>query len=173
MSSTSWGYSGKLPVFGDFIRKNIPPSVAEKMNDVCHALAVRVATHPDWKKAYLVMPFWSFNLPHCMTFSGPYCGCIMPSVDQHGRYFPFYILARGSWRFPDNQKEIEELCHLMGALLRTDIALAEFEAKIHLIHASDVSADIHNSCWWAQPGSTSFTCLWPEKHNLKMMLGLT
>ncbi|MEM1432643.1 MAG: type VI secretion system-associated protein TagF [Pseudomonadota bacterium] len=90
---SSAGFYGKLPSKGDFVRRNLPPSLVEDCDSWLQQamVASRERLGDRWLDTYLTSPIWRFVLgPDCLG-SEAWCGAIMPSVDRVNRYFPLLI----------------------------------------------------------------------------------
>ena len=87
------GILGKLPTNGDFVRRRVPPELAEPLDAwLAQALAAsRDALGEGWLETYLTAPVWRFAL--AAGCCGPAAaGIWLPSVDKVGRYFPCLLV---------------------------------------------------------------------------------
>jgi type VI secretion system protein ImpM len=89
-----WGYIGKIPSKGDFIKEGVPSEFASQFHDWQQAvLAVsREQLSDSWVELFLNAPIWHFTLDKNFTGDATYIGTLIPSVDAAGRYFHFSVL---------------------------------------------------------------------------------
>jgi type VI secretion system protein ImpM len=89
------GFYGKVPDFGDFLSRRLPPSFIETWDPWLRLLltSTRDALGDVWVSAWLGAPVWHFGLG--AGFLGPdqAWGVMIPSVDRVGRQFPFTIVG--------------------------------------------------------------------------------
>ena len=90
-----FGFYGKLPARGDFVRAGLPRGFTDPWDDW---LRVVIAGSQGlmggaWLPAYLEAPVWRFALPTGLCGALPAVGLILPSVDKAGRYFPLTFAA--------------------------------------------------------------------------------
>lgn len=85
---------GKLPARRDFIARNVPNPVLERVEPwLQESLAQsRETLGKDWLGAYLAAPIWRFWWARSLAGAGA-AGVLMPSVDRVGRYFPLVAFA--------------------------------------------------------------------------------
>ena len=88
-----WGYFGKLPSRGDFIRKDLPQDFVQSWDEWVQSLLLtgREELGEAWQNAYFSAPIWRFALAAGMCGPSRMVGVVMPSVDRVGRQFPFTI----------------------------------------------------------------------------------
>ncbi len=92
----AFGFFGKIPALGDFIRGGDISRVFVTAWDgflQSGFLASREALAGDWRDAYQTAPIWRFSLGASVIDGGPYTGVMMPSQDAVGRLFPLTIVA--------------------------------------------------------------------------------
>ena len=96
-SAAAFGFFGKLPARGDFVRRGLPRGFAEPWDGWLSGLigASKAAAGGAWLPAFLEAPVWRFALPagHCGKQAA--AGLMLPSVDRVGRYFPLTFAAVG------------------------------------------------------------------------------
>ena len=88
-----FGLFGKLPQKRDFMSVNLPHAVLNPFETWLQSAvaASRQEIGRNWENYFLVAPIWRFWLGK--EILGTACtGCLMPSVDQVGRYFPLAIM---------------------------------------------------------------------------------
>ncbi|MEM8551147.1 MAG: type VI secretion system-associated protein TagF [Pseudomonadota bacterium] len=152
---------GKLPARRDFIARNVPNPVLERLEPwLQEAVAQsRETLGPAWLNAFLTAPLWRFWLSRSLLGAGV-AGVIMPSVDQVGRYFPltaFAIAAEGTDHAPPEQSHEAWYGALETALLG---ALSQDTALQNLVDALNTAppppppvADAPaGSLWWTIGG---------------------
>lgn len=90
-----WGYFGKVPTKGDFIKDDLPLDFVSSWQDWQQAvLAVsREQLEQEWTQRYMNAPIWHFALAAQVCGEQAMIGTMLPSVDSVGRYF-FFTLAR-------------------------------------------------------------------------------
>lgn len=94
--TAGFGYYGKIPARGDFLRRGIAPAFVEPWDRWIQSVLVagRERLGPDWQDAYFSAPIWRFALTAGVCGSEAVIGVLMPSVDRVGRQFPFTIAAQ-------------------------------------------------------------------------------
>ncbi|MDN3681077.1 type VI secretion system-associated protein TagF [Vibrio tapetis subsp. quintayensis] len=90
-----WGYFGKIPTKGDFIKDGLPLDFVNSWQDWQQAvLAVsREQLEEDWTTLYMNAPIWHFSFAPKVCGERAMIGTMIPSVDSVGRYF-FFTVAR-------------------------------------------------------------------------------
>ena len=90
-----FGFYGKLPARGDFLRWGLPPDCIAGLDAwACAALVASRAIHGDkWTNIWLNAPVWRFRLAKEVCGRSPVIGMLMPSADKAGRHFPLFIVA--------------------------------------------------------------------------------
>lgn len=148
-SLTEIGLYGKIPSRGDFIVHGLPTRFVESWSEWLQAvLAVsREQLGNDWLETYLTSPVWHFALSEGVCSDDTMLGCLMPSVDQVGRHFPF-TLARSHKTTPVQARFASD-CYL--------------QMQQQLLKTLDDDFDM--SVWLAQLAAEKW--LWPEPHNVK------
>jgi len=96
--SAAFGYFGKFPALGDFVRGNVSRRFVEAWDSFLQEgfLASRDALGEGWREAYQTAPIWRFALGEEVIKGGPYYGVMMPSQDAVGRLFPLTLIAQGA-----------------------------------------------------------------------------
>lgn len=91
------GFFGKLPGYGDFVGRRLPPAMREPFD----AWLQRALLHSQrdlgaaWQPAWLHSPLWRFALAPGVCGEQGWCGVMMPSMDRVGRCFPLVLAAPG------------------------------------------------------------------------------
>ncbi|WP_413205855.1 type VI secretion system-associated protein TagF [Rhodospirillum sp. A1_3_36] len=91
----SYGWYGKVPCVGDFIRSGLSPAFMTGWDRWMRTLLATAAeTLGDrWDDCYLSAPIWRFALPTGACGPHAVAGIMMPSVDRVGRRFPLCLAA--------------------------------------------------------------------------------
>ncbi|HFQ5334244.1 TPA: type VI secretion system-associated protein TagF [Vibrio vulnificus] len=91
----SWGFIGKIPAKGDFIKQDLPKPFADLFHDWQQAIIAvsKEQLQETWQSHFLNAPIWHFALDSGVTNDATIIGTMIPSVDAAGRYF-FFTLAR-------------------------------------------------------------------------------
>jgi len=78
---------------GDFIHRNLPPAFLTAWDEwlQLYIAGAREQIGEEWLNIYLTSPIWRFTLSSGVIDEHHWCGIILPSVDQVGRYYPFSI----------------------------------------------------------------------------------
>jgi type VI secretion system protein ImpM len=95
MASKAPGFYGKVPDFGDFLSRRLPPAFIEIWGAWLRLLlsSSRDALGDDWVPAWLGAPVWHFGLGAGFLGAEQAWGVLIPSVDRVGRQFPFTIVG--------------------------------------------------------------------------------
>lgn len=95
-SPNGFGYYGKIPGTGDFIRRNLAPGFTEPWDAWLQGLIIdgRGMLGHGWQDAYFTAPIWRFTLPAGIAGPEAVLGTLMPSVDRVGRQFPFTLATQ-------------------------------------------------------------------------------
>lgn len=95
--AAAFGYFGKFPALGDFVRGNVSRRFVDPWDTFLQNgfLASREALGDGWREAYQTAPIWRFALGEAVIDGGPYFGVMMPSQDAVGRLFPLTLVAQG------------------------------------------------------------------------------
>jgi type VI secretion system protein ImpM len=95
--SVSFGFYGKIPARGDFVRSGLPRGFIDGWDGwLQHMMAEsRMLLAETWLSAWMVAPVWRFYLSAGLCGPGAACGVFMPSVDRAGRHFPLTLACVG------------------------------------------------------------------------------
>lgn len=94
--SGAYGYYGKLPCAGDFLRRGLSQSFVTAWDAWVQTALVssQISLGEErWQACYNCAPIWRFALPPGLCGNSGVAGIVMPSVDKVGRCFPFCIAA--------------------------------------------------------------------------------
>ena len=88
------GLYGKLPAYGDFISRNLPPGFVNLWDEwLQHFVSgSQEQLGEGWLNIYLTSPIWRFVLSPGVIDQHMWAGIMMPSVDRVGRYFPISLV---------------------------------------------------------------------------------
>jgi type VI secretion system protein ImpM len=91
--SVAAGFYGKLPAYGDFVRRDLPNGFVRDwdawLQDGMAQARARLGV--DWEAAWDHAPAWRFSLPAGACGAIPVHGLLLPSRDAVGRRFPLTI----------------------------------------------------------------------------------
>lgn len=89
------GIYGKLPTYGDFVRRGLPPSFVQPWDDWLQAGvdAAREALGADFDALWTAAPPWRFYLPAGVCGPEAVVGVLLTSRDAVGRPFPLTLAA--------------------------------------------------------------------------------
>ena len=87
------GFFGKFPARGDFVSQRLPRGFLDVWDGWLQSAIAssRQQLGPAWLDLYLHGPIWRFALSPGLCGQYPWCGVLMPSVDEVGRYFPLTL----------------------------------------------------------------------------------
>lgn len=96
--AAAFGYFGKFPALGDFVRGNTSRRFVDAWDSFLQHgfLYSRETMAESWRESYQTAPIWRFALGADVIKGGPYFGVMMPSQDAVGRLFPLTLVAQGS-----------------------------------------------------------------------------
>lgn len=91
----AFGYFGKIPAQGDFLRRGLSPGFVEPWDHWVQSLMLgaREALGAAWQASYFSAPIWRFALAPKLCGPSAIAGVLMPSVDRVGRQFPLTLAA--------------------------------------------------------------------------------
>lgn len=91
----AFGYYGKIPAQGDFLRRGLSPGFVEPWDRWLQGVLIagRESLGAGWQDAYFSAPIWRFALPAGVCGPAAMAGVVMPSVDRVGRQFPLTLAA--------------------------------------------------------------------------------
>lgn len=88
------GWYGKLSSLGDFASRRLAADDVQWLDDWLSA-SVRTSQQQlgeRWMEVYLSAPLWRFVLGPGVMGPQSWCGVMMPSCDNVGRYFPLLVM---------------------------------------------------------------------------------
>lgn len=132
------GLYGKLPVFGDFVTRNLQHEFVQKWDEwlqvsIAHS---RQELGPNWLDSYLVAPIWRFVVGPGILGSNAWIGVVAPSVDKVGRYFPLTLAFPISAdvdiveTYLGNNEWFQNMEILARDALNPNLDFSEFEVKL-------------------------------------------
>jgi type VI secretion system protein ImpM len=94
----SFGFYGKIPARGDFVRAGLPRDFVDGWDGWLQQVMAesRVLLADAWLPAWLEAPVWRFRLRSGVCGSQAVLGVFMPSVDRAGRHFPLTLACVAS-----------------------------------------------------------------------------
>jgi type VI secretion system protein ImpM len=104
--TVSFGFYGKIPSRGDFVRSGLPRPFIDAWDGwLQHVMAEsRVLLGDAWLPAWMEAPVWRFSICPGVCGPGAALGLFMPSVDRAGRHFPLTLACvrgdRDAWIAP-------------------------------------------------------------------------
>ena len=89
----SFGFYGKIPARGDFVRAGLPRDFIDAWDRWLQQVMAesRTLLADAWVPAWLEAPIWRFRLRSGICGSQAALGVFMPSVDRAGRHFPLTL----------------------------------------------------------------------------------
>ena len=135
-TSITTGYFGKLPMRGDFIRRNLAPEFIQTWDEWLQSVidTSRNNLQEQWLNYYLVSPVWRYYFS--LAENDVYTGVVLPSVDKVGRYFPFTVAAnvKNSPSFTtfitNNMQWYDTLENLALSALQENISFEELNMQV-------------------------------------------
>ncbi len=93
--TTRFGFYGKIPSLGDFVRWNVAESFVGPWDRWLQEGIAEARVHlgAQWQDAYMSAPIWRFALAPGLAGANAALGVLMPSVDRVGRQFPLTLLT--------------------------------------------------------------------------------
>jgi type VI secretion system protein ImpM len=91
-----FGFYGKLPSHGDFLRRRVPDAFITPWDGWLQRCISesRAQLADDWLDVYLTSPVWRFACAAGVCGPSPVVGLMAPSVDRVGRYFPLTVVVQ-------------------------------------------------------------------------------
>lgn len=90
---TSPGWYGKIPGAGDFVNRRLPHELARWWERWVQQGMSTMRQHgaDDIERYYTVAPVWNFLIPAGAGAACVQAGCLAPSCDRVGRYYPLVV----------------------------------------------------------------------------------
>lgn len=134
---TAFGFYGKIPSHGDFLRRGLSPAFIEPWDTWLQQslLTGRDVLGDGWQNAYFSAPIWRFALPAGLCGPDGMTGVLMPSVDRVGRQFPLTLATPGGdanpWEtFTANEAAYRALEDAALAMLEDGAEPAQLETAL-------------------------------------------
>lgn len=159
-AAPTYGYFGKLPHSGDFLRAGLSPGFVTGwdgwLQDTLLTARAALGEEP-WFSRYLTAPIWRFATAPGLCGPRGAAGMVMPSLDRVGRRFPFCaafehdlpaIAAFLSLQPVAEALEEAALRQLDDGAARADLdaALADMPAPARIVGADQLGARV-GSLW--------------------------
>lgn len=142
------GYYGKIQSKGDFISRDLPREIMDKLHEFFSVglQEVREELGESWLEHYSVAPIWFFYLQPGILDQQAYIGIWMSSVDRVNRHFPFTVLQP----ITDEVSNIEALAKykewfFAAEELLLDTLEADIDASITLENIATLQPQINES----------------------------
>ncbi|TZG32218.1 type VI secretion system-associated protein TagF [Agrobacterium sp. B1(2019)] len=92
-ATLNFGWYGKVPCVGDFIRSSLSPHFVGAWDVWMQTFLVtgREALDERWRDCYFSAPIWRFAFSAGMTGPRTAAGIVMPSIDRVGRQYPLCL----------------------------------------------------------------------------------
>lgn len=92
-TSVQYGWFGKVPCVGDFVRSGLSTQFVGAWDDWMQKLMIagREKLGERWRECYFSAPIWRFALSAEMAGPHAVTGIVMPSVDRVGREYPLCL----------------------------------------------------------------------------------
>ncbi len=93
MTEPVFGFYGKIPARGDFVRLGLPRGFIDPWDAWLQAMLAVARQHlgPRFEPAWMEAPIWRFQLAADLCGPDAAIGVMMPSVDRVGRLFPLTL----------------------------------------------------------------------------------
>src|SRR5688572_5718429 len=89
------GWYGKLPAAGDFLYRRMPRELQAWWDRWMQNGLGSFKRWPDaMTRHYVVAPVWNFAIPATQGVDAVQFGCIAPSCDRVGRYYPVCVTVQ-------------------------------------------------------------------------------
>lgn len=169
------GWYGKLPGTGDFVSRRLGPGVIRWWgNWLQRSLQYQNERHADWQYRFVRAPLWNFMIFNPEEVPRLQLGCLAPSCDRVGRYYPLCLLLPVADQPLDEVALLVEACqnltgigyHVLDGIrrglspecfdqpLRTPPAAgAPIEAQAWPELAHYLNGNAMASYWWTHPAS--------------------
>lgn len=135
--TTVYGYFGKLPFAGDFLRRGLSAGFTTAMDRWLQGVIVTARAQigeDHWAEIYFSAPIWRFSVAPGLLGPGGAAGIVMPSIDRVGRQFPFCIATETA--LPPVaanlalQPVVDRLERLALAMIEEDALPAQLEDRL-------------------------------------------
>jgi type VI secretion system protein ImpM len=148
--SSSYGFFGKLPARGDFVRAGLPRDFVSQWDEWLSGVlpAALEATGDRWLQA----PVWRFCLAPGLCGADAVTGLLLPSADRVGRLFPLTLAWPGPGLGNDIDVESMAAAERLGRAA-IDEALSPDELADRLAGIQAATGErTPGSLWWKACG---------------------
>ncbi|MCY1401190.1 hypothetical protein D3C76_968530 [compost metagenome] len=169
------GWYGKLPGAGDFVSRRLDAdAIRWWANWLQRSLQHHNERYAGWQQGYIRAPLWNFMLPGSAPTPRWQLGCIAPSCDRVGRYYPLCLMLPTDPGHDSDARALRNACQrltrigycMIESIRRSaspesfDQALAEHcdtDNEPHIYPWPELAQCIHGSdgasYWWTNPAS--------------------
>jgi type VI secretion system protein ImpM len=181
--AVQWGFFGKIPARGDFVRAGLPRGFVAAWDDwLQHVMhGAQIGLGDAWLPAWMEAPIWRFRLEAGLCGADAAIGLFMPSVDRAGRHFPLTLacVARQSRLLDSCVGWIDQAEEAGIAALEDDLDPEALTARLtpsQPAERGDSAARATGSCrWWTDgaprvPATTFTTAGLPDAATFARML---
>lgn len=171
------GWYGKLPGTGDFASRRLGPEVIRWWASWLQcSLQYQHERQVDWQQRYVRAPLWNFMIfcPSAEEVPRLQLGCLAPSCDRVGRYYPLCLLLPAVGESIDEGTLIEEACRNLTGIgyhvldgIRRGLSPENFDHSLRTPPAPALAIEAHAwpelahylrggvmaSYWWTHPAS--------------------
>ncbi len=145
-----WGYIGKMPAKGDFVKEGLSSEFCNRWHDWLQAVIAvsKEQLGERWSDCFLTAPIWHFALDVSYLDDSTYVGTLIPSVDSTGRYFFFSVIravpgkATSYWIDSEWTQESQELAL---AVLDDDFMFDSWSQKIKQMESKSLLLNVQTS----------------------------
>jgi len=152
------GLYGKLPSYGDFVRRALPGSFVQPWDEWLQACVawLRESQGASFDEAWARAPAWRFILPAGVCGPARVAGVLLPSTDNVGRAFPLTLAAVLDDHEAQPGAAWFEAVELAGTLARdTRAAVPDLQAQLPEPAPDDESISVGETRldgWWTADG---------------------
>jgi len=167
---SSFGYFGKLPARGDFVRAGLHEDFVTAWDLWCRDMMAtsRAELGDDWEAAWMQAPIWRFLLPAGACGGQAVLGVWLPSIDKVGRHFPLTLCA-----LADSSIDLEDGAAWADAAQATGLAGvlddAPHESILPALESPVADATLQGAGWWTEGGPL----VKPKRFEIAGLLPLT
>lgn len=145
--TSEWGYIGKIPAKGDFVKGGLSQAFCNQWHDWLQAIIAvsKEQLGEIWVDCFLTSPIWHFALDASYMDDSTYIGTLIPSVDSTGRYFFFTVVRPVSgkaiqyWAQSDWTRDSQELAL---AVLKDDFIFDSWNREMKQKNCSNLLLEV-------------------------------